>query len=506
MINLENYIDLCRKFNKYKLPKLRFKELDERYYKIYKKLYNIEADDINKASFIIFLTSLITFLILSILLTSINVLILFLFSIMISIIVSYKFNLILYQEINRNESSINAMLHLIRIEFSLIEMTLKKTSDYCLHFIKIIKNSRSPLSSYFKNIFNRIHEGRLPEKELTRIITPSNEFNNYLKNLVLNNFFNNSNDYNSYPLEKRFKIYLRELQSKISIIFFIGLFSPIGLCFLILFQIVNFLFLIFFIPFFLFSLNLLFRKFMRKNSYMIGLLNEYSNFERKKFDEFLVFLKSFAFNLKNNASPEQAFFKSYSQTKKFIILLKKPLQNQIAWLLNFSNSFDEIIENLKLELQTIRYSMLLEVIEKFIKRDSYFSADKIFEILKLINKHQKLERKLEIIIKGEKFKIFFFIFLLPIIIGGISGFFPILTGIMKNISLNNNYFLSVLNTPVNLFNMAGILIVLLSSVSITTNYFLKIINYNKRLILILTTNIVFTLSFLISFTSILSFI
>jgi len=245
---------------------------------------------------------------------------------------------------------------------------------------------------------------------------------------------------------------------------------------------------------------------MRKNSYMIGLLNEYSNFERKKFEEFLVFLKSFAFNLKNNASPEQAFFKSYSQTKKFIMLLKKPLQNQITRLLNFSNSFGEIIENLKVELQTLRYSMLLEVIDKFIKRDSYFSADKIFEILKLINKHQKLERKLEIIVKGEKFKIFFFIFLLPIIIGGISGFFPIFTGIMKNINLNSNYFLNILNIPVNFFNMAGILIVLLSSVSITTNYFLKIINYNKRFLLILTTNIVFILCFLISFISILSFI
>ncbi|MFX1313784.1 MAG: hypothetical protein ACFFHD_14430 [Promethearchaeota archaeon] len=386
-------------------------------------------------------------------------------------------------------------------------MSLKKTSDYYLYFIKIVNNSRGPLSSYFKNIFNRIHEGNLPEKELTRIITPSNEFNNYLKNLLLNNFLNNSNEYyDSKPLEKQFKIYLRELNSKISIIFFIGLFSPIGLCFLILFQIVNFLFLIFFIPFFLFSLNLLFRKFMRKNSYMIGLLNEYSNFERKRFEEFLVFLKNFAINLKNNISPEKAFFKAYSQTKNFIILLKKTLQNQISQLLNLSNTFDEIIEKLKSELQTVHYNILLEVIEKIIKRDSYFSAEKIFEILKLINKHQKLERNLEIIIKGEKFKIFFFIFFLPIIIGGISGFFPIFMVIMMNINLNNNYFFSILNTPVNFFNISIILLVLLSSISITTNYFLKIIKYNKKLILILTTDTIFFLSFIVSFISVFNFL
>ncbi|MFX1575358.1 MAG: hypothetical protein ACFFB0_21695, partial [Promethearchaeota archaeon] len=506
MINIENYIHICRKFNKYKLPKLRFKELDERYYEIYKNNYNIEVDDINKASFIIFLTSLFIVLILTKLFTSINVLILFLFSVITALIIAYKFNLILYYEVNRNESKINSLLHLIKIEFSLIEMTLKKSSDNCLHFLQIIKNFRSPLSLYFKNILNKIHEGGLPERELTRILTPSNEFNNYLKRLVLTDFSIKSNDPNNYPLEIQFKIYLRELHSKISIIFFIGLFGPIGLCFLILFQIVNLLFLIFFIPFFLISLNLLFRKFIRKNSYMIGLLNEYSNFERKKFDEFLVFLKSFASNLKNETSPEQAFFKAYSHTKKFIISLKKPLQDQIASLLNFSNSFGEIIENLKLELQTIHYCMLLEVIGRIIKRDSYLSSDKIFEILKLINKHQKLEKKLEIIVKGEKFKIFFFIFLLPIIIGSISGFFPLFTGIIKTINLNSNILLNILNTPVNFFNVAAIFIILLSSVSITTNYFLKIINYNKRLILILATNIVYTLSFLISFISILSLI
>ncbi|GAH26134.1 unnamed protein product, partial [marine sediment metagenome] len=50
--------------------------------------------------------------------------------------------------------------------------------------------------------------------------------------------------------------------------------------------------------------------------------------------------------------------------------------------------------------------------------------EKITQILNEISIHQKLENKLEIIVKGERFKVLLFLFLLPIIIGGIGGLFP----------------------------------------------------------------------------------
>ncbi len=508
MKNLENYLHFCRKFHNLNLPKLKFKILNERYSYLYRKLYDIDEDDINKASFIINLSSFSISVILSIVLLEFNLLIILLYSAILSFILSYRFNLILYHEINRKESIINASLYLIKIDFSLIQKTLKSNSDYCLNFIKLIIEYKHPFLGNFKDILTRIHEGSLPEVELTKLITPSEDFNQYLKNLLINNFDNNKifNDYKDSALEKKFKIYLRGIQSKISILFFIGIFFPIGLCFLILFRLINLLILIFVIPFFLYFLHILFRKFLKKDSYMVGVLREYSSLEKRRFNEFLLFLKSFAINLKNNISPERAFLKSYKQNKNIFKLLEQPVKNQLYHLLNFNYTFKDMIHFLKLELKSIKYSMILDAIEKFVVENANYSSEKIFDILEVIHKHQGLEKKLEVIIKGEKFKIFFFIFLLPILIGAISGMFPFFILITRNINSSNYILLIDFHNLINIYYIIVINFIFISSISITSYYFLKIINYQKKFLIIFISDLVFILTFISSFLNALSFI
>ena len=48
------YIYFCSKFYKYRLPKLRFKELNQWDKSLYNNLYKIGEDEVNKASFYIF--------------------------------------------------------------------------------------------------------------------------------------------------------------------------------------------------------------------------------------------------------------------------------------------------------------------------------------------------------------------------------------------------------------------------------------------------------------------
>ncbi|KKM64005.1 hypothetical protein LCGC14_1505730 [marine sediment metagenome] len=505
---LKNYLCFCKKLHNLNIPKLKFKALNERYNDLYKKIYNIDENDINKASFIVFLTSFIITILLSIFFIRFNILIISLFSTILSLILSYRFNLILYNAIIKKESLINAMLYLIKIDFSLIQKTLKENSDYSLNFIKLIKDYNLPISYEFKLILKKIHEGAMPENELIKVLTPSKDFDKYLKDLLVNNFnYNPSfNDYSENDLEKKFKIYLRELQSRISILFFIGFFFPLGICFLILFQLIKLIFLLFFIPLFFLLLNILFRKFVKKNTYMIGVLDDHSKLERRKFNEFLQFLKSFANNLKRNVSPEQAFLKSYTQNKNQLVLLSQPIKSQLSRLLNFNCSFNEMVQFLKLELKSIRYIVILNVIEKFIAENAYYSSEKIFDILTIISKHQNLENKLEIIIKGEKFKVFFFIFLLPILIGAISGMFPFFVLITENIDINNNTILSEMNKLVSIDYLIIIFFVLLSSVIITSNYFLNIINHQNKPLIIFILILVFFLAFLTSFMNIMSFI
>lgn len=507
MKNIEKYIRFCTKFHKYKTPQLKFKELNERYQNLYRNLYNINESDINKASFFVFLSSFFIFISFSILLTSFNLLIIILYSSILSLISSYKFNSILYRDISNNESILNSILYLIKIDFSLIQKTAEINSDKCLNFIEVIMRYDIPISTYFKKIFKRVHEGKSPEKELIELITPSSDFDSFIKYLLINKFDNYDFDlFTENSLENQFKIYLKQVQSKMSILFFIGLFFPIGLCFLILFQLINVLFLLIFIPFFLFVINLLFKKFIRNQNYLIGLINDFSGIERKKFEEFVIILRTFASNLRSNISPERALLKSYNQNKNSISILKQPIKNQISNLLNLSYPFREIIDFLKSELKSWRYTIILDAIKNYIDKNAYFSSEKITELLAIIYKHQKLENKLEIIMKGEKFKIFFFIFLLPVITGAISGFFPFFTIIINNLELAGNVVNLFFKNPPNLFSIGIIFLVLISSISITSHYFLKLIYHIRRFPIILGSNLIYILVFLISFINIASFI
>ena len=508
MSYIERYLIFCRKFHRIKIPKLKFKVLSDRYHDLYKKNYNVYENDINKASFLIFLASFLIFNLLLMYLTTIIIPIISLISVFLSIILSYKFNLILYNEISRRESEINAMLHIIKIDFSLIQEILKNNSDYSINFIMLIKDYNIPISSDFKIILKKIHEGMIPEDELTKLMTPSKNFDDYLKMLLTNNFGFNSSilNNNETDLEKKYKIYMKEIQSRISILFFVGIFFPLGLCFLILFQLINMIFQTLFVPIFLILLNFLFRKTIKRNSYLIGVLNNYSKLEKKKFDEFIQFLRSFAINLKRNISPELCFLNSYNQNINRLKLIKQSIRTQVSRLLNFNCTFNEILQFLKKDMKSVRYNVILDVIQKFIDKNSYYSSEKILNILTIISKHQNLEEKLELIIKGEKFKVFFFIFIVPILLGAISGMFPFFTLINENIKFNSNTLFSEMNNLMDVEQLIIIFFVFISSVCITSNYFLSVINHQNKLFLIIIIVLLFILAFFVSFINILSFI
>ena len=153
----------------------------------------------------------------------------------ISLLISYKFNTYLYKKIYRDESILNALLYLIIINFSLIIKSLNRNSECCIKFIELIKNYNLPISEKFKVLLKKIHEGANPERELLDIITPSQDFNYYVRDLINNNFMVNDEyqHLDDTASERNFKVVLRDIETKISIVFFIGLFFPIGLCFLI---------------------------------------------------------------------------------------------------------------------------------------------------------------------------------------------------------------------------------------------------------------------------------
>ena len=497
-------IILSQKIHPYNIPRFRFRKLDTRYKLMYEKEYNLHENDINKASFIVFLISFISIFITSNFLLIFNLVQIFSYSLIFSLFFSYSFNNKFYKEILKKENQLNAFVYVIRIYFSLIQKSVGNSADLPINFIRLISDYNLPIKKEFRKILNLIQLGQNPEMLLANVITPSIDFNSYLKELLISNFtYNETLTENS--LEKKFRQYLREIESKLSVFFFIGLFFPLGVCFLILFQKINLILLVIMLPLYFILIKTLNKKFLRNDSFLLGLLNNYSKEEKAKFHEFISFLKSFTLNLQKNTSPEIAFINSYSQNKSQIVLMNSPIKSQITNLLNFSCSFEEMLENLQIEINSIRFKIILDVIGKLVSKNAYVSHKKINELLNEISKHQKLERQLEIIIRGERFRVLFFLFLLPIVIGGIGGLFPMFNIMINNISFSSSIHLSSLLELFFSYDFVVIFLALWFCVYISSYYFLKIISYERKSILIITSCIIYIVAFFSSFFNVINY-
>ena len=497
-------IRFYQKIHSYKIPKLKFKELDNRYKIIYKKEFNVYENDVNKANFIIFLISFNIFLIPLLFLTKFSFILIISFSLLLALIISYFFSKRLNNEIIKKENQLNALLYIVKIYFSLIKKSHGDKADHAINFIKLISQYKLPISKEFRKILNKIQLGENPETLLSKIITPSLDFNLYVKGLLLSNFSNNYR-LKEKSLEKNFRKFLREIESKLSILFFFGLFFPLGLCFLILFQRINYFILISILPLFYISLKTLNKKFLKNNFFLLGLISNYSREEKAKFNEFVSFLLSFTMNLQKNSSPEVAFVRAYSQNERHFSVLDKPLKSCISQLVNLSCSFDEMLENLQFELKSMRYKIILDVIGKLVAQNAYISHEKISEILNEISVHQKLENKLEIIIKGERFKVLLFLFLLPIIIGGIGGLFPLFNFMIGNISFSGSLSFSVISELLFSIDFIIIFFSLLFCVYTSSHFFLEIISYERKRMLIVISNMIYIIAFFSAFINILNY-
>ena len=504
---LPNYLWICNKVHNLSLPKVKFRTLNTHYKKIYQKYYNIHEEDINKITFLIFSSIWITSILMAFLF-NLNFVIISLGSFIFAIAFSYTFNSYLFKKILKNEIRLNAILYFIKINFSILKESLSKDSDFILSFINLIKSYKIPISKTFNSILIKIHEGYNPERELSKIITPSDEFNNYIKNFVLGPALNDNHvlEIDSNMLEHRFKVYLHQLETRMSLIFFIGVFFPLGYCFLILFYKSFIIFSIFFLPLFFFLINALFKKLIRNDAFLFGLLGSYNKFEKRKFNEFIYFLKNFAFQLQENLSPESAFINACFNTNIELEILSIPFKNQISNLLTLSTTFAEMIDLLKHHMKSVRYYLILDIIKEIVSNNALNSSKKIFGILNIISNHQKLESKLETVMKGEKFKVFMFLFLLPIIIGTIGGMFPIFTLLIENLNLKEimkpqNLFEIILS-----FDFIIIYLTLFACILISSYFLLKTIKSPRINACLTIIFIVYSLLFFLSFYSAISFL
>ncbi len=503
MTDIQDFVRFCNRFERYQIPKISFKDINDVYRKLYRE-YGVSKSAIDKATTIIFIISLIGSILISFLLLGNDILINSVCSLCIAVIVAYNFNLYLYKRINKDEVSINASIYFIKINFSLLQKVLTPRSDLCLSFIKLMSGLDLVFSGLFKEILDKVQRGKSPEKELEKVLTPSSDFNLYLQKLITSHFKTSSiqESVRDYELEKQFKTYLKGLEGKLSVVFFVGIFFPIGVIFFVLMMQIPLFLVIVIVPIFLFLLRYLCRRLVKINIFFIGIL-EGTKMEKRTFEQFLKFLEGFAIRLNNNISPERAFINYYSEKKSQFQLLEHTVGNHAIQLGKLTCSFNEMIDSLKFILKNLRYILILDTIKIMVEESAYLSSEKIFEILSLIDKHRKLEDKFEGEIRSQRFKVLAFILLLPVITGAICGMLPFFAIFTFNLRNFANMTIPDYRSMTNIINAIVMFLTFFACNSITCFYFLKITKYKSYYIILILSDIVFALAFFLSFFSVL---
>ncbi len=490
------YLMIINLFKNLSLPPLKFRNKSDDYAEIYQSLYNLDINTLYKANFGIFLLSFLLSLLIGSFL-SINLPFLLLFSLFLSIFVSYNFSSIIFNKIKKLDLSLNSFLPLLQMRFNLIQYSLEKNDDQCIPFIKLIMKSSLPVATSYKNIFKNIHLGKEPYGEIEKLKTPSLDFDSYVMELIMNDFNELKVDYET-TLNQKLEIYLNALDSKISVIFFIGFFLPISLCFLIMFINLPIYFSFGFSISFLIFMYYIFNKLIVSDILFIGFFKNSPYFNKRQFEEFLIFLKAYAFRLKYDLSPEKAFFdtllKNKNRIRTFYLLIKKICVDSI----NKGYSFSKMISLLQNKLNSPQYNLILSLIHSMVLFNSKRAGFIILELIEVIKEQQKILNKIENVFKGERFRVFIFLFLLPIITGIFSGFLPFFS-----------LFLMISPNSVNkTFQLMEIILILvsISFCNIVTSYtFLRIINYEKHYFFLLLSLIILIFSFLSSYSFLLSY-
>ena len=120
---LKKYISFCNYFHRFNSPLIRFKQISEEYKHQYKYKYNVDEEDVCKATFFVFIITLISAFFILICFIDVGILFfnvifpLFL-ALIFAVLIAYSVNIKIYRHIKKDEKVIDTLLPLIKINFS----------------------------------------------------------------------------------------------------------------------------------------------------------------------------------------------------------------------------------------------------------------------------------------------------------------------------------------------------------------------------------------------------
>jgi len=326
------------------------------------------------------------------------------------------------KKVRSDGTKIELLLEIIRFDVELLINSVSEKEDLVIRILTLLQNYDEVLSKEMRKVIRELYRGKQIVDVLDELYIPSKSFREFLLTIIENTSHIEflSLLENNDLTEKAYVRFTKSLESRISILFFIGIFFPIGIALGTMLQQISGIYLLLSIPIFFTIMLVLKRKFMVADIELLGQNNNNTVDSKKEYSEFLEFYQKFSKHLLEY-SPEYSLIKAYEESGDII---KQELKSLILEISRYRISIEEFFTKITTVLKNPRIRAIFNNTKSSIVLNSFGSSDRIQKTIKLINKNLRKQDEREELVKSEKFKAIIFIGLMPIILGVLAGIMP----------------------------------------------------------------------------------
>ena len=409
----------------------------------------------------------------------------------------YTYNFLTGHYKDQIESKIgrlDSLLYFIKMDIDLVLKLNVSHEDPLLNFIDLIDESYADLVGPMQDLKKRIRKGEDIEETLSRIHFPSKKMHDFFSNLI---YYISDSRYlqlnQTDENELAYQTFSKGLETRLSIMFFIGIFFPLGLGFLMVLGQIDILTLILSIPFFSLILSIIKKKLLNDNLILVGSSIHSSNAEIEEYNLILAFYRQLSFNLKIYP-PEKAILFTYEAISKNIT---KNYSDIVAKLNKYSIDYHFFFKMLTNELKSIRSKLLIQNLPVLLDYNSENVSETMLNILKIVEKHLALQNERLTIYNAEKIKASLFSYLLPIILGFLSTVFWFFAKLSIGFQGSNSIF--PLFNEISLVQLIMYIISQIIMIIQVNSVFSEIFNRNHRKFLIIISELIYLFTFTITY-------
>ena len=387
----------------------------ESYYHLLFHKYSLVPSQVAQGSKVVASLFLVSLTLL--LLTFVEGLIASMLALFLSLLVYLQLNAALFMEIQEQERKSFSLLYLFAMDLEILLENIELSNDIFLNVFKYTEPFLKSLFTNYPQVVRKIRLGKAPEslekKEFTSFLfwdiysllktSMQSEDPLTLKDLKL--FF----DFNPDYAWKRFN---QQIDTNLSFMFFLGVFFPLGVNYLLFLNQITLGQLFISSLFFVILFNYQVHKFQSNHALLFGVLSAVSPNRTDEFEIFLEFFKNFSKHLSFNA-PENALIKAYQHNLGKFASLHPLFRNTAGKFLSLETFFNDYQKILTLP----QLKVFLNFIGDHVIKDSEHAVPLINSLLLHLEEQKIKKATYNERLKGEQGKVKIFIIFLPFILG-----------------------------------------------------------------------------------------